>query len=287
MNLVALDIPDHPAALAGWLEAHLMGLDLAALVAELAAAHGPPAGRTPPLDELLGPFRSEVLARGLAALPPERLRGLLCRPDALPALQELVLVEEGSHWQGRASPAADALARRGARRLESVFRPKVRLPARWYFHPAVVSLATAAGILLAVYLARRVILPRGEAVGWGWDRPGAVAQTGPPAAYLNRLADAAGEWFQERPDDPVALARRMGELRQGCSTLILAPHRPLPDEERLWLVAHCREWAGQLDKQRAALEAGRPAAEVRDQADSLVKEIGAALRARAEAIGTG
>ena len=38
--LVALEIPDDPALLPGWLEGHLVNTDLAALVAELEAVHG-------------------------------------------------------------------------------------------------------------------------------------------------------------------------------------------------------------------------------------------------------
>ena len=40
MKLIALEIPENPAELAGWLDRQIVGDDLAALVAELEAIHG-------------------------------------------------------------------------------------------------------------------------------------------------------------------------------------------------------------------------------------------------------
>ena len=54
MNLIALEIPEDPALLPGWLEEHLVSTDLAALVAELEAVHGQHGGEpVPSLDEAL------------------------------------------------------------------------------------------------------------------------------------------------------------------------------------------------------------------------------------------
>ena len=122
------------------------------------------------------------------------------------------------------------------------------------------------------------------ASGWGWNRPGALADDLPPGVYLDRLADAAGEWFKKRPDDPIALARRIGEFRQGCSVLILSPHKPLSARDRAWLVEKCRAWAAKLDAHLAALEAGASAAKVRDDADATISKLIEALRDRAKSL---
>ena len=62
MKVIALEIPDDPAALPGWLERRMVGLDLAALAAELEAIHGPePPGTLESLDALLGDRRDAVL----------------------------------------------------------------------------------------------------------------------------------------------------------------------------------------------------------------------------------
>src|SRR5207253_3173371 len=105
---------------------------------------------------------------------------------------------------------------------------------------------------------------------WGWSRPGALPGDVPAPAYLDRLADAAAEWFARRPDEPLALARRIAEFRQGCSVLILAEHKPLSAEDRRWLVVRCRAWAGALDRHLAAVEAGRDPARVRTEVDETV-----------------
>jgi hypothetical protein len=107
----------------------------------------------------------------------------------------------------------------------------------------------------------------------------------PAPAYLERLADSATEWYQERPDDPddpVALARRIGDFRQGCSVLILAEHEPLPAEDRKWLAEKCRAWAAKLDSHLAAVEAGEDPRKVRAGVDETVRNLVEALRQRAQ-----
>ena len=94
---------------------------------------------------------------------------------------------------------------------------------------------------------------------WGWNRPGALPQDLGPGEYLNRIADAAAEWFNQRPEGPIDLARRLGELRQGCSVLILSPHKPLSAQDRTWLVEKCRAWAAKLDAHLVSLEGGTAA----------------------------
>jgi hypothetical protein len=105
-----------------------------------------------------------------------------------------------------------------------------------------------------------------------------------PAAYFDQLADSAHEWFDPRPETPIDLGRRLGEFRQGCSVLILSPHRPLPAQDRAWLVEKCRAWAAKLDAHLAALESGEPAGSVRDQADATIDTLIKALRDRAKSL---
>jgi hypothetical protein len=308
MKLLLMDIPEDPTALAGWLERQLMGPDLRALVAELAAVHGS-AGDVAPGD-LLGEHRETVLVRGLGTLPAEVLRQLLRQPGELLHLQEQILTEGWPYWLRLAGQSEElaGLARRGERRLEEIWgepAPAV-LPLRrpgvaWYRRPWFASLATAAAVLIVVYFWPRppgpvpppippdggqvvVNPPTGAPAGWGWDRPGALPQDAKPADYLNRLADAAEEWSKQRSDDAAGLAKRIGEMRQGCSTLIFAEHKPLSDEDRRWLVRFCKRWASELDKERAALEAGQPVAQVRAEADATVRQIVEVLRTRAESL---
>ncbi|MEJ7636408.1 MAG: hypothetical protein WKF75_00070 [Singulisphaera sp.] len=262
MKLHVAGLPEDPAALPGWLEGHLVGLDLAALVAELEAIRGTPADG-PALREVLGSQFDAVLTAGLDGLPAEALRRLLVRPRLLLDLQELVLGSGSDYWDRVARPAAEHAAEvdRVRARLEASLMPEGRATApggpagprrpAWGRRPWLVGLAAAAALLLA-FLASQ---PRQSARGWGWDRPDALPRSGPPDAYLNGLADAAGEWFNKVPEDRSALADRILDLRRGCSVLLRAEHRPLSGPDRAWLLGRCRAWASELDGLLAEAEA--------------------------------
>lgn len=298
MRLIAPDIPNDPAGLPGWLDRHLVGLDLAALVAELEAVHGPAPASPVELDQVLGARRDAILEQGLVALPADRLRMLLRRPTLLLDLQELILVEGGPYWQGLGQPSAEHrdLIERGRLGLEtyltekagaSSHRPDVRpmtSSVAWYRRLWVVGLAAAAAVLALVVVYERAARRVPPAAGWGWNRPDALTGDVTPSDYLNRLADAAGEWFKKRPDDQVALARRIAEFRQGCSVLILADHKPLSVDDRTWLVEKCRAWAAKLDAHLAAVKAGRDPLQVRAETDETVDTLIRALRDRARVV---
>jgi hypothetical protein len=300
MRLLAMDIPDDPAELPGWLERHLVGLDLAALVAELEAVHGLPTGPVPTVRDVLGDRLDTVLAGGLARLPHEVLGRLLRQPRLLLELQEQVLVSGGDFWDrvDRPSVDLDAAIRRDREWLDAFLRSPDGIeaaieelprfaPGAWYRRPWFVGLATAASVLVfvAAYEHQRPTPNRPPVVaeaGWGWNRRDALRQDLPAPAYLERLADSATEWYRKRPDDPVALARRIGDFRQGCSVLILAEHKPLPAEDRKWLAEKCRAWAAKLDSHLAAVEAGEDPRKVRAGVDETVRNLVEALRQRAQ-----
>ena len=107
MKLHAMEFPDDPARWPGWLEQYLTGLDLAALVAELEAVHGPPSDPVPSVREWLGERLGAVLEGGLRTLPSGMLGRLLRQPRLLLELQELVLTSGGAYWD-RVAPASGA-----------------------------------------------------------------------------------------------------------------------------------------------------------------------------------
>ncbi len=312
MNLVSFTIPEEPERLAGWLERYLVGTDLAALVAELAAVHGaapdvPESGRftldftaSPAPDaaaarDLVGARLEDVRVRGLGVLPVETLRAFLVRPYALLELQDLLLEEPSDYWDRlcNADDRVRAAVERGAKRLSVFLRggvpaepPVIRARVAWFRRPVFVSLATAAAVLLAVgaalWLAPERFRPGGVVLpAWGWSRPGALTAEASDAAYLRKLADGAGEWFAKGPDDRAALARRLGEFRRGCTTLILQEH-PLSPENQEWLVTKCRAWGMTLDGHLQALERGDDVGAVRAAADETVRRLQESLRARAD-----
>jgi len=303
MKLISLGIPEDASDLAGWLEGHLVGPDLSALVAELEAVHG----SAPPqfsLDTILGNQREAVLSHGLASLPADRLRPLLRHPRLLLDLQELTLSSGGPYWRRRAASIQDqvpgAVDRSWAWLAANVIEPlptsSIPIPSappvtrprpRW--RSLALSVLSAAAVVIAVVtISQRPELdrkPNGPNVAssprWGWNRPDALPQDLPRNDYLNHLADAAHAWFNQRPDDPVALAKRISEFRQGCSVLIESPHRPLSAADRTWLVDKCRAWAAKLDAHLAAIQSGQDALKVRGEADDTINRLIAALRERA------
>jgi hypothetical protein len=308
MRLIALGIPDEVTALAGWLEGHLVGMDLAELIGELEAVHGP-ATESLSLDRVLEDWREVVRTQGLGSLPPDLFDVLLRQPKLLLDLQEWLLIEGGPYWQRLAAGATgrhcNEILERAWDRLASALaesddpapaiplRPPVAAaPVRPARPPAWLlgGLAAAAAGLVAL-----VVAMRGPGWGgggtaepavvaakrWGWDRPGAFPNDLPRAAYLNHLADSAIEWFDRRPEAPLELARRIAEFRQGCTILILSPHRPLSPEDRAWLVERCHGWAAKLDAHLAAVESGQDVLRVRDEVDAMINRLIRTLRERA------
>jgi hypothetical protein len=317
---LVLDLPDDPAELAPWLDRKLVGLGLGRLVAELEVVHaGQAGGPAPALNAVLAGRLPAVLDTGLSALSRPALRELLRHPRLLLDLQERVLVDGGPYWAGLGADdveVARAVAAgwpgvrtglrapaapepKGSSTLPFVPAPSASPPP--YYPPrdrllrAWAVLATmAASALVLLYTVEHLNPPVPETtalpanpfagrVDWGWNRPGVLVGTGPPSAYLTLLADAASEWFDERPSTPGDLALRLGELRTGCTRLIVAGHECLQPADRAWLVDRCRDWAGKLDNAVHALERDDPVELVRSEVDATVNRLIAVLRDRAKA----
>jgi len=296
-----LDMPDDLPAVAAWLDAQLVRADLHELVAELAAIHGPsgqlrPVGQPTPAAAAawLGKLLPGVLERGTAALPADRLRDLLKTPWLLPSLQELVFIDGEDYWQRLSAtaaplpaPADDILRRLPAREPPAAVaerrssQPASPPAARPSSGRLIAIFATlAAGLLIAVATwsaSRPAAVPENA---WGWNRPDAFAAA-PPAAYLDRLAAAAGEWSNGNLDSEALLATRLRDLLAGCDRLIAAPHAALEAADRDWLVERCRVWRQTIAGHATALAAAHDVAAVRAAADATVEKLAAALRTRA------
>ena len=117
---------------------------------------------------------------------------------------------------------------------------------------------------------------------WGWNKPGVLTANLPAPAYLNNLADAAEQWFEQQPEDPVTLAKRITEFRLGCTRLIYAEEKPLSAEEKRWLDEQCRLWSESLDNALEAIDARPQPSQVRHNIDEMVRHVARALRTKAE-----
>ena len=291
MTLPAFDIPDDPGQLSSWLEGHLQGLDLAQLVANCRRCMGQARATDGDLDHLLGDRKNAILSDGLRALPPEKLRRFLVQPRLLLDLQDLVLSEGGPYWNAiPANAEHNTHVLHGAERLQAFLTaeagPSRSLPLqrqRWYRQPWFVSLATAASLVAAFFLFEQLRRrssdsserppPELASAAWGWNKPDTLAADASRADYLNRLADRAGEWFEQRPTESADVARRIQQFRSGCTRLIFAEHRPLSPAEKEELIENCRIWGRKLDKQVAALESGQNPLEVRKETDDLIRHM--------------
>lgn len=272
-------LPEDPAELAAWLDRQVAGPDLGQLIAELSAIH-PPAETAPDLAAVLGSERDAVLAGGLTALPPTRLRLLLRHPNLLGDLQDAVALAGGPTWDDRFDhPTLSGLVRRARQAVadaEAARRARRKTLEPVYRRPWFVALATTAIVLITVLLQRPPTGPR-----WGWTRPGLAARGDTPAEYLTALADAAAEWRTRPKESPAELRAALKQMRDGCTAVLAGGHPKLASGDRDWLAARCVGWGGEFDRHLVRLQAGRPVADVRREADATVEDIIRGLRARA------
>jgi hypothetical protein len=275
MKFHAIDMPDEPAQLAAWLERRLTGPDLAALADELTAFRQASNGSAPAVRELLGEWQEPVLAGGLKLAPPDVVRRLLSWPERLLDLQELVFMQGGRYWDRlldsdtdipncvqrskQQLSAALPLAGQTGQPIAGRIAAPLQKPSRRRFAWVAGVAAAAAAVVAAVGISRTfppvstptTTLASSPEVAWGWNRPGALDQSGSAPQYLNRIADGAQEWFDKRPDDPEGVKQRLKDLYQGCGLVVLAEHRPLSDEDRGWLTDKCRQWAAKMKQEGA------------------------------------
>ena len=302
MILYAFNIPETREELATWLEQSITGVHLRELVAELKAVHGD--GDREKLESFVGEHDlQQVLDQGLSKLSNEQLQKLLTNPSSLFELQDKIAIDGSNHWRdvaqevdhkiGNFSEILDQVLNAENTSTASPVSPAAASSASpWYAHPFFVAVTTAAAVLIAVNLQKQpdpkpVDPPTVVAqvkTGWGWDRPGALKEDLGGAEYLDGLADAANEWFNKRPETAKELAVRIAQFRQGCSTLILASHKPLAEADRTWLVEKCQAWAAKLDAHLVAVESGQSTSEVRDAADETIRKLMTAMQNKAKEI---
>jgi hypothetical protein len=280
MKLVLASVPDDTAELAGWLEHQIAGPDLGRLIDELTAVHGTDNVRAD-LQAVLGHYQSQVLEKGLGELSEKRLRALLRYPKLLAELQDAVIAAGSPYWDALFDqPGLTSIVGRARMSLDStVTTPTVRpVRAPIYRHPLLVSLATAAAVLIAVYIVQR---PSTQSDDWGWNKPGILTAAQTRGDHLNGLASAADEWKNRPRNTPDELRQSLQEMRDGCTKVLAAKHEPLTLDDRAWLVERCVAWGTKLDKHLADLQTGRSIEEVRREADETVDKLAQALRARA------
>jgi hypothetical protein len=260
MYLHLLTMPSGPGHLSRWLECQLVGPCLGELVAELSGLADEADGAPPALAEVLGPYRGDVLERGLAVLPANMTRHLLGRPALLLDLQELVLCEGGAYWdQVNREPIVTPA-------------PEQLVKLVWYRRPWVVSLATAAAVLIAV----KWFVPAGSTPPVSQQDMRTVT-TAPADLCRTGTACLLGEEWLSRRSAP-DLRRSLQELSQRSAELSRAAFPSLAPEDREELRQTLSGLVVELDRQRASLDNGQDGWQVRQAVDLRVSELIAHLQ---------
>lgn len=292
MNLIAFDIPEETAELSKWLEKELLGLDLAELVGNLIAIHSPDRENRPTLEQALGVQLPAVLENGLSILSKDDLEKLMKNPQLLFNLQESIVIEGGEYWN-QISPTSEQLEI-SERVWDGVEQSKVEQSKNSTVKAAsssVPNLFTGRGALfsaLAVAAAAVIVMFSTPSApvksGWGWNKPGALAAKVPANEYLASLADSAKEWYKKDPQTAESLKTRIQQFRNGCQTLIKAPHKQLAQVDKEWLVEKCKLWAEKLDAQIASLDEGEKFEVIKEQANGTVDKLIIALQKRSTVV---
>lgn len=292
MNLAAFDLPEETQELSEWLVSQLTGADLSSVVAQLSAVHADQ-DQDLKLETVCGDQWESILQNGFSELTQTQAQQLLTHPYLLLELQEHILLEGGEFWQkfflnqnDDSEITKNKLALQEQLHSQSLNLKTVQQTVDYkrnsFRKIAALGFVSAALIFLAFFLNQQPAAP----TGWGWNRPGALTADVPADQYLNQLADSANEWFKKPTETKAALITRLTQFRNGCETLIKAPHPQLSQEDRTWLVERCQAWAGKLDTQIVALEKGTTDLRTADAtADALINKLVKALRTRAEQIG--
>jgi hypothetical protein len=283
MTILITTIPDEPHEWAGWLEQHLVGLRLRDLVAEFQLLPGTAAKN---LNELIdNDALTAVRQKGVSALSVDQIQTLFNAPDSLLELQEDVLLHGGDYWT-TITPQAEmsqAIERVGAK-LKDEKRQASSLPHSGAgFQPAInlrflfVLATTAAMLLIGVTLWQRQPGGSGSMLG----KPGLLANDVTSSSeYLNRIADAGNEWFEQQPQDSTQLIAMLQNVSNDCQILIDADHKPLTPAEREWFVTKCTNWKKAFDATLTSLKSGSATFDdARIEADATMMKLVNVLRA--------
>ena len=285
MSVRILDMPEDVRQLRGWLAAQVTGPSLAEVVGELATVHrhtvDPPVNSVRLLDDVLGDQTDAMLNIGLDAVSDEQCQQLLVDPALLFELQRRVASDGGAYWIETAS-THEATRTQAAQIWDELsfetdtIRDKSHNRRRW-----LLACLTVAALFMAAAVIEWNRTAKPSEASWGWMRDNVLDDSLSAPDYLNKIADSAEEWFDERPDDRAALSRRIRELSRGCQRLIAAQHRCLSDADRVWLVDRCRIWSRNISFENERLDARVRVDKVRSNVDEIVRKLSASIRNRA------
>lgn len=260
MTIFITTIPDDPKEWAGWLEQHLVGLRLRDLIDELRLL---PGSESTPLNGLLGQEQLlQIRQRGLAVLSANQVRALLGSPKSLLELQEDISLHGDDYWASlptsvEVQNATDRVKKRLGESpipAERAAVPAAKPETKHSSRSLLIALTSVAALLLFGFLKWQM---QPHASGSILGQPGLLANdVNSSAEYLNRIANAGSEWFDQQPRTSAELVMLLKNVSNDCQILIDADHLRLTPNERDWFVGKCENWKGEFDTTLASLQSG-------------------------------
>ncbi len=261
MTIFITTIPDDPKEWAGWLEQHLVGLRLRDVIDELRLLQE---STSTPLKDLLDKKQLlQVRQRGLSALSVNQIRTLFSSPESLLELQEDVLLHGGDYWtslptSAEVQSATDRVKQRLGKSPTAEMQAAsqtAEFKTKRSNRGLLIALTSVAALLLVGFLTWQM-QPRGSGSILG--QPGLLANdVSSSAEYLNRIANAGSEWFDQHPRDSAELITLLENVSNDCQILIDADHLRLTPEERNWFVGKCENWKNEFDTTLASLQSSQ------------------------------
>ncbi|QEG01358.1 hypothetical protein Mal15_54340 [Stieleria maiorica] len=290
MSLRLFALPLNPDEWPRWLEQEIVGPRLVDFVSELEVIYRserPTSDLKPTLESILSDDLEIVVESGLGRLRADQIRQLLENPSLLLELQEKVLLGESPYWIARCDEAHEAQASDSLTPSADPEQPLVQSGRRSVIgrRALAVILGIAAMIFVAVSLGRFLKGPP-QPQPWGFQNPRLFVRSVEPQDYLEALAGAAAQWYDERPDTRDSLVLRLREFSSGCAMVLEHEHGQLSDLDWQWLTNKCQLWKDSIDDFVQRLESEQDSVpQVRTKVDQLVDEIIESLHDRANSIG--
>lgn len=304
-----LDIPDDDAQLPGWIEQMLVSPEFGEIASQLqflnqsASSQGSSA-IVAPTKSLDDATLREIATDGLASRDLETCRQLLRHPQSLVDLNDLIFEHGSDYWMGKIpqpgeegqASQAEWLSQVRDQLFAGVAEPSVARSAN--AGSAVASsgptrrmwLAIAASIAaVGLGVAFSPLFDAPPQTAWGWMQEDALPANVSADKYLAATSDSVLQWFDRSNDTADELSANLQHLAAGCQKLIDAPHEPLSEVDRAWMLERCLAWQPaihSLADSAAALSPDdqRAITEIRNDADDLVSRIANALKKRAQQV---
>jgi hypothetical protein len=306
-NYPALDLPDDRSQWPGWLEKHLVGLNLGKLARQLVTLG---ANRKPEisLSEWLGNSKQDILTKGLAPISEDRLQLLIRNPALLLQLQELVLLEGEDFWQK--VPRTEEhlkLAEETSRKVLATIQAKTedpamhsnykQLPPSVSVQPRSIAKETKSNfgwwatlVAVAAGLAILVFNPLTTKPSNKFFANNQLKKTGIDSRQTLRqmAAQIRGDW-QSNSTDKATLQQQLIAFRDSCDELIdgqlagTLRTNGINPEQLADLQKRCRDWKTKSTELIESLVKGDPLPPISKAADEMIGKLIGRLEAVAGA----